>query len=88
MELKGSLTERILQNDETLSLGGLCDVYFKNMGPTPVDVGLLKLNPYEDTSFASGCTLDNKNLQITFDTEKGNNKRLYMRAIKIIDCSC
>ena len=87
-ELEGSLFERIIQNDEALSLEGLRDVYFKNLGSTTVDVGLLKLRNYEETHFASNITLDQKSLPITFDTKNGNNKRLYVRAIKVTGCIC
>ncbi|AUC14362.1 hypothetical protein BTO06_04035 [Tenacibaculum sp. SZ-18] len=88
MELQGSLIERVIKNDESISLEGLRDVYFKNLESTPVDIGLLKLLGYEDTSFASNVTLDQKNLQISFDTTKGNKKKLYLRAIKVTGCIC
>lgn len=82
--LKGVLHEEIITSDQDLSLNDKTEVFFKNLGATTVNIGLLPLKPYEHTLIALNTLLDKKVLNISF--KEGTSKKLYFRAIKL--CSC
>ncbi len=88
MELKGAYFEAKIYENEELNLTDLREVYFKNLGATPVAIGSMILQPYESAPpIALNITLTGS-VNIEFDTSESDDTNLYIRAVKVTGCIC
>ena len=87
--LKGKLIEDRITSDKDFPLANLQQIYFKNVGARNVLIGQYLLRPDQETHIHTGnITLEPKNLEIVFIEGMGTKKDLYVRYIKVPDCTC
>ncbi|WP_272152119.1 hypothetical protein [Tenacibaculum aiptasiae] len=87
--MEGQFVEERIKRDKSFPLGNLQNVYFKNFGEKNVMIGQFELRPDQETYIHTGnTTLAPKDLNIMFTDGIGTTKDLYVRYIKVPDCTC
>lgn len=88
-EVKGKLIEDIITSDKDFQLENLQNIYFKNFGEKNVMIGQYLLRPDQETYIHTGnITLESKSLEIVFTDGMGIKQELYVRYIKVPECTC
>lgn len=89
MENKGQFVEKRITKNLSFSINNLQNIYFKNFGEKDVMIGQYRLRPDQETQIYTGnVTLESKELDVLFMDGMGKKKDLYVRYIKVPECTC